>query len=103
MTATTDNTIDLPDTLSATELLLLSLEHRFGRIATALEGTAAAAKNIDGLTAQVSRLADAFSSIAETLSCLTETVEGQDGQSRCTLRTHKMSPGLLSMFEGELQ
>lgn len=90
----TDNTIELPDTLSATELLLLSLEQRFGRIATAVEG-------VGELTRQVSRLADAFSSIAATLDCLTESVEGNDGQSRCTLRTHGTSPLLLSTLGGE--
>jgi hypothetical protein len=97
MTATADNTIELPDTLSATELVLLSLEHRFGRIATALEDSAAAAKNIDGLTAQVERLADAFTSIAATLDCLTESVEGEDGRSRCTLRTFDARPSILSL------
>ena len=82
---------DEPEMMSAVELILLSAEHRFGRIATALETVATAAtagrNDIAGLTAQVNRLADAFEAVAGLLSCVTESVEGEDGISRCVIRT----------------
>jgi hypothetical protein len=89
------------DMMSVTELILLSAEHRFGRIADALEKSATAAtagrNDITGLTAQVNRLADAFEAVAGLLSCVTESVEGQDGISRCVIRTRDTVPGALAM------
>jgi methyl-accepting chemotaxis protein len=83
-----DHIEDLPP-LTAAELLLFSIDKRSGRLADAAEG-------IDELTAQVSRLADAFESIAATLNCLTENVEGADGVSRCVVRTRDTVPNALS-------
>lgn len=87
------------DMMSVTELLLLSAEHRFGRIAAALETVATAAtagrNDIAGLTAQVYRLADAFESIAAVFACVTESVEGEDGVSRCVIRTRDTVPNSL--------
>jgi hypothetical protein len=89
------------DMMSAVELILLSAEHRFGRIADALETVATAAtagrNDITGLTAQVNRLADAFEAVAGLLSCVTESVEGHDGVSRCVIRTRDTVPNALSM------
>jgi Flp pilus assembly protein TadG len=78
---------------------LLSLEHRFGRMANALEMAAKAAtvgaNNIEGLTAQVNRLADAFEAMAGFIGCVTESVEGVDGVSRCYVRTRDDNHGWL--------
>ena len=91
---------DEPEMMSAVELILLSAEHRFGRIATALEAVATAAtagrNDITALTAQVTRLADALDSIAAVFGCVTESVEGEDGVSRCVIRTRDTVPGTLS-------
>lgn len=79
------------DMLSPTELILLSLEHRLGRTATALEAaakaTASRAANAEELTNQVSRLADAFEAMAGYIGCVMQSVEGADGVSRCYVRT----------------
>lgn len=87
------------DTIPLHDLLLLGVEHRLGRIANALEKDAAIKCE---LTAQVARLADAMGFIALTFNTLTECVEGKDGETRCTIRTHKSSPNFLS-FAGEEQ
>lgn len=98
----TDNTIiaDEPEMLSAVELILLSAEHRFGRMAIALETAAkagtAGANNVEALTAQVHRIADAFEAMAGFMGCITESVEGEDGVSRCVIRTRDTVPGALS-------
>lgn len=88
-------TVAADDTLSPTELILLSLEHRFGRMSTALEmaakGTVSGANNIDALTAQIGRLADAFEAMAGFIGCVTESVKGEDGEYRCFVRTHDRS------------
>jgi len=94
---------DEPEMLSAVELILLSAEHRFGRIATALETMATAATagrdDITGLTVQVNRLADAFESIAEIFGQVTAKAEGvDDGVIRRTLRTCDFSPGALTTY-----
>jgi hypothetical protein len=87
--------IELPETLTATELLLFSIERRIGRIADALERN-------EHLTLHVERLADALGAIALTLDCATEAVEGKDGVARCVIRTHKSSPNILS-FQDEAE
>lgn len=89
-----------PEMISTGELLLLNVETRIGRIADALE-TANKIKMADrndivGLTAQVNRLADALDSIAAVFGCVTESVEGADGVSRCVIRTRDTVPGSLS-------
>jgi hypothetical protein len=80
--------------------LLLNIESRIGRIADALE-TANKIKTADrtdivGLTAQVNRLADALDSISAVFGCVTESVEGADGVSRCVIRTRDTVPNALS-------
>src|ERR1700682_2760393 len=97
----TDTTIiaDEPEMLSAVELILLSAEHRFGRIADALETAnklkAAGTNNVEALTTQVHRLADAFEAMAGFIGCVTESVEGTDGVSRCYVRTRDDNHGWL--------
>jgi ABC-type transporter Mla subunit MlaD len=86
------------DMMSAVELILLSAEHRFGRIADALETVATAAtagrNDITGLTAQVNRLADAFEAMAGVMACVTESVESDaDGVTRCYVRTRDDNHG----------
>ncbi len=88
----TDTTIvTAPETIPFSELLLLSLEQRFGRLCAAMETTAkaatAGANNIEALTAQVTRLADALDAASNTLGCITESVKGEDGVYRCFVRT----------------
>jgi hypothetical protein len=87
------------ETIPLTDLLLLGLEPRFERIATALENVAtikAAGRNdIVGLTAQVNRLADAFEAMAGFIGCITDSVEGADGVSRCYVRTRHDNHGWL--------
>jgi hypothetical protein len=89
-----------PEMLSAVELILLSAEHRFGRMANALETAAkaatAGANNVEALTAQVHRLADAFEAMAGFMGCITERVEGQDGVYRGYVRHNRTTNGLLS-------
>jgi hypothetical protein len=97
---------DEPEMLSAVELILLSAEHRFGRMANALEKAATAAtagaNNVAALTAHVNRLADAFESMAGFIGCITESVEGKDGVSRCYVRTRDDNHGyFLSEREGD--
>jgi methyl-accepting chemotaxis protein len=91
---------DEPEMLSAVELILLSAEHRFGRMANALEKAAkaatAGANNVEALTTQVHRLADALEAMAEFMGCITESVEGEDGISRCVIRTRDTVPNALS-------
>jgi hypothetical protein len=97
----TDTTIvaDEPEMLSAVEMILLSAEHRFGRMANALETAAkaatAGANNVEALTQQVHRLADAFEAMAGFIGCVTESVEGADGVSRCYVRTRDENHGWL--------
>lgn len=86
-----------PDTISVTELAALSIERRFGRIADALERLADAAERIADATPDVARIANAAELLTSTLACLTEEVEGEDGQTRCTLRSHDSRPLGLSM------
>jgi hypothetical protein len=96
--AATDE-VELPP-LHADELFLLSIETRLGRVADALEKTAnavtAGRDDIAGFSAQVNRLADALDSIAAVFGCITESVEGADGVSRCVIRTRDTVPGSLS-------
>jgi hypothetical protein len=75
-----------PETIPFSELLLLSLEQRFGRLCASLEATAGA-NNIEALTAQVTRLADALDAVSNTLACVTESVKGEDSEYRCFVRT----------------
>jgi hypothetical protein len=87
-----------PETIQFSELLLLSLEQRFGRLCASLETTAkaatAGANNIEGLTAQVHRLADAFEQMAGFIGCVTESVESEaDGGTRCFIRTRDDNHG----------
>jgi hypothetical protein len=88
------------ETISIGELLLLNIEQRIGRIATACETSnkikAASRDNITELTAQVHRLADALDSISAVFGCITESVEGADGVSRCVVRTRDFAPHILS-------
>jgi hypothetical protein len=81
-----------PETISLTDLLLLGIEPRFERLTAALENVVkiktAGANNIEALTVQVNRLADALDSIAATLGCITESVKSdEDGVTRCYVRT----------------
>lgn len=92
------------DMMSVTELLLLSAEHRFGRIATALETVATAAtagrNDIAGLTKQVERLADAFDGLTEIFDAVTAKSKGvDDGLIRRTLRTCDSSPTALTTYD----
>jgi hypothetical protein len=91
------------DMMSVTELLLLSAEHRFGRIADALETVATAATagrdDVAGLTKQVERLADAFDNLTEILDAVTAKSKGvDDGVTRRTLRTCDFSPLALTTY-----
>ena len=106
MSGTPIATDDLPP-LHADELFLLSIETRMGRIADALEKTAnavtAGRDDITGLTAQVTRLADAFEVMAGFIGCITETVESDvDGKTRCYVRTRDDNHGFfLSQRDGD--
>jgi hypothetical protein len=87
-----------PEMISIGELLLLNIETRIGRIATALETAnkikAAGRDDIAGLTAQVNRLADAFETMAGVMACVTESVESEaDGVTRCYVRTRDDNHG----------
>jgi hypothetical protein len=92
--ATADDTqIAVPaETIAFSELLLLSLEQRFGRLVNAAETvakfTAEGASNIERLTNHIVRLADALDNVSATLACVTESVKGEDGEYRCFVRTH---------------
>jgi hypothetical protein len=89
-----------PEMISIGELLLLNVETRIGRIADALETAnkikAAGRNDIAGLTEGVNRLADAFEAMAGFIGCITESVEGADGISRCYVRTNETIPNVLS-------
>jgi archaellum component FlaC len=92
----TDTTVaTAPETIEFGELLLLSLEQRFGRLVNAAETvakfTAEGASNIERLTNHIVRLADALDNVSDTLGCITETVKGEDGVHRCFVRTHDAS------------
>jgi hypothetical protein len=82
-----------PETIPFSELLLLSLEQRFGRLVNAAETvakfTAEGASNIERLTNHIVRLADALDNVSNTLGCITESVKGEDGEYRCFVRTHE--------------
>jgi hypothetical protein len=84
-----------PETISLTDLLLLGIEPRLARIADACEAAnkikTAGRNDIAGLTAGVNRLADAFEAMAGFIGCITESVEGADGVSRCFVRTQDRS------------
>jgi hypothetical protein len=84
------------ETVSMVELLMLSIETRFGKAANALERIAAGTNNLEALTQQVHRLADALDSISQIFGCVTESVEGADGISRCIIRTRDTVPNVLS-------
>jgi ABC-type transporter Mla subunit MlaD len=89
MTNTATTAVEM---MSAAELLMLSIESRFGKMVSALDrvagATTAGADNITALTEQVNRLADAFEQMAGTLACVTEAVESdEDGLTRCFVRT----------------
>lgn len=88
------------ETISVGELLLLSIETRIGRIATACETSnkikAASRDDIVGLTAQVHRIADALDSIAAVFGCITESVEGKDGKYRGYIRHDRTTGNILS-------
>jgi hypothetical protein len=77
------------NTTSTKELTLWSIDRHLARIANATD-------NVDFLTLNLGRIASALEDIASTLSCLTESVEGKDGVARCTVRTHAISPNVLS-------
>jgi hypothetical protein len=81
--------------VSMVELLMLGIESKFGRAANALERIAAGTNNIEALTQQVHRLADSLDSISNTLACVTDSVEGADGVSRCYVRTRDENHGWL--------
>lgn len=92
----TDTTIaTAPETIAFSELLLLSLEQRFGRLVTAAETvakfTAEGANNLERLTQHIARLADTLDNVSETLNCITESVKGEDGEYRCFVRTYDRS------------
>jgi hypothetical protein len=87
-----------PETISVSELAALSIDRRFGRIADALEKLADAATRIADLGPDVTRIAVAAELLTGTLACLTEEVEGADGQTRCTLRSHDARPGVMGMI-----
>jgi hypothetical protein len=80
-----------PETISVTDLTLLSFLPRFERIANACE-VANAFKtihkdDITGLTQQVHRLADAFEAMAGLVGCITESVKSdEDGAIRGYVR-----------------
>ncbi len=77
------------ETLSAVELLFLSVEKRVGRIADAAEET----------TRQITRVADALECIASKFELLTESVETENGKPYGTLRVHDARPNWLSMMK----
>ena len=91
------------DMISVAELLMLGVENRIGRIADASEQivalTAKGLTNIEGLTAQIHRLADAFESMAGTLAAVTDLTEGKDGVVRGFIRHDRTTNGLLA-FRG---
>ena len=94
-----------PERISTGELLLLNIETRIGRIADALEAAnkikAAGADNMEALTQQVHRLADALDSISAVFGCITERVEGQDGVYRGYVRHDRTTNGILSYAGNE--
>jgi hypothetical protein len=94
-------TPEAPETIATSELLLFSIEKRIGRVATSLEGIAKAG-GVEELTRHVDRLATAISNIAYTLDCVTETVTGEDGVERCSIRTHDSRPNMLAVRDERL-
>jgi hypothetical protein len=103
-----ETTVTADEMMSVAELTMLSIENRFGKMLNALDkvanATVTGANNIEALTAQVTRLADAFEAMADFIGCITESVEGADGVSRCYVRTHSTTNGILSFrdnSEGE--
>jgi hypothetical protein len=83
------------ETISTVELLMLSIESRFGRAANALERIAAGTNNLEALTQQVHRLADALDNVSDTLAGVTERVKGEDGKYRSFVRTRDDNHGWL--------
>ena len=77
----------------------MNVETRIGRIAYALEFVVeiktAGRNDLVGLTAQVEGLADAFEAMAGFVGCVTDSVVGKDGASRCHVRTHDENHGRL--------
>jgi hypothetical protein len=89
-----------PETISVGELLLLNIETRIGRIAAACEASnkikAAGTNNLEALTQQVHRLADALDAVSNTLAEVTERVEGKDGKYRGYIRHDRTTGHILS-------
>lgn len=73
------------ETLSAVELLFLSVDKRIGRIADAAEES----------TRHIARVADALASIASKLNEVIETVTTDDGDKGGSLRVHEIKPNTL--------
>jgi hypothetical protein len=93
--------------ISLSELLLLGFDTRLGHIAESIEKAtavkAAGRNDIEALTAQVSRLAEAFEVMAGFIGCITESVESDaDGKTRCYVRTRDENHGyFLSQRDGD--
>lgn len=77
------------ETLSAAELLFLSVETRVGRIADAAEES----------TRHIARVADALESIASKFEQFTDVVETENGERYGTLRVHDARPNWLRMVK----
>lgn len=77
------------ETLSAVELLFLSVEKRVGRIADATEES----------TRHIARVADALESIASKFEQFTDVVEAENGKRYATLRVHDARPNWLRMMK----
>lgn len=89
-----------PDTISVTDLTLLSMLPRFERIAQAAENSNTLRKaGNEELAASLHRFADTLDSIAATLNCITESVEGADGISRCYVRHDRTTGNILSFAD----
>jgi hypothetical protein len=75
--------------LTVVELAAININNRFSRIADALEKIASLAERF---TVATERTADAFEAVAATLNCVTETVEDENGETRCmTLPSARVS------------
>ena len=92
---------DLPDDTITVDLALLEARERL-RAVQAAERQADLAEQ--ALAAQLrmanaaERQAEALEGLAALFACAVEPVEGQDGMTRCTIRTHDRSPISLSAY-----
>lgn len=75
--------------LPLAHVLMLSIEHRLGRVADAAEHS----------MRHIARAADALELIASKLDAVTETVETEGGQRYGTIRTHDAPPNWLGMIK----